>query len=153
MRMTDVIQPEMIWADIKADTKTAVIRELAENIARSLGQNDPEKIVVTLSEREKLGSTGIQDGIAIPHGKIPGLEKIIVACGRSIKGIEFDAHDLKLTHLFFVLLAPEFAAGQHLKTLARLSKLLKNGRFRDKLMTAENAKEMFDAIVSEDEKL
>lgn len=153
MRLTDVIRPDMIWADLKADTKAKVIKELASNIADSLGLNDSEAIAITLTEREQLGSTGIQDGIAIPHGKIRGLEKIVVACGRSLKGIEFDAHDLKPTHLFFVLLAPEFAAGQHLKTLARLSKLLKDGQFREKLMTAQNAQEMHRAIASEDEKI
>ena len=143
----------MVWPDLKALTKQEVIRELAHNIAQSLGASDENNLAEILSEREQLGSTGIQDGIAIPHGKIPGLKQIIIACGRSVAGIDFDSHDSKPTHLFFVLLAPEFAAGQHLKALARLSRLLKDESFRQKLLTAGGREAMYNSITAEDKKL
>jgi PTS system nitrogen regulatory IIA component len=153
MRLTDILKPEMIWPTLAATTKTDVIRELACKIASSCRNLNENQLAEILAEREKLGSTGIQDGIAIPHGKVPGLENIIVACGRSKKGIEFDAHDEKPTHLFFVLLAPESAAGQHLKVLARLSRLLKDSHFRNRLLTAANSAEMYREIEEEDEKI
>lgn len=143
----------MIWPDLRALTKQDVIRELAHNLTQAIQSSDENKLVEILTEREQLGSTGIQDGIAIPHGKIPNLKQIIIACGRSIAGIDFDSHDSKPTHLFFVLLAPEFAAGQHLKALARLSRLLKNENFRQKLLTAKGGDEIYEYIISEDKKL
>jgi len=152
MHLTDILRPEMVWTDLRANTKTEIIRELAHLMAENDRSLDESVISEVLMERERLGSTGIQDGIAIPHGKVPGLEKIVIACGRSAGGIDFDAHDQKPTHLFFVLLAPEFAAGQHLKALARLSRLLKESSFREKLMASGNSKDFFDNIVEEDKK-
>ena len=153
MHLTDVLRPEMVWPSLEAKTKPEVIRELAHRIGAELGALDEQRVAEILIERERLGSTGIQDGIAIPHGKVPGLERIVIACGRSPTGIEFDAHDAKPTHLFFVLLAPEFAAGQHLKALARLSRILKDAHFREKLLGAGDATEMYRAIIDEDEKI
>jgi len=113
---------------------------------------DATVISEVLMERERLGSTGIQDGIAIPHGKIIGLDHIVLACGMSPEGIDFDSHDGKPTHLLFVLLAPEFAAGQHLKVLARLSKLLKSESTRNGLMQATSGADMFKLLADEDAK-
>lgn len=152
MHLTDLIRPEMVWPTLSATTKPEVISELANRIAKCMGAPDEHRIAEILAERERLGSTGIQDGIAIPHGKVPGLERIVIACGRSTGGIDFDAHDAKPTHLFFVLLAPEFAAGAHLKALARLSRLLKDAGFRERLLSAADAGEMYRTIVLEDEK-
>jgi PTS system nitrogen regulatory IIA component len=152
MHLTDILRPEMVWTDLSANTKPEIIRELAHLMATNDRTLDENVVGEVLMERERLGSTGIQDGIAIPHGKVPGLERIVIACGRSADGIDFDAHDQKPTHLFFVLLAPEFAAGQHLKALARLSRLLKDSSFREKLMTSGDAKDFFKNIVEEDRK-
>ncbi|MFH1830951.1 MAG: PTS sugar transporter subunit IIA [Pseudomonadota bacterium] len=150
MHLTEILRPEMVWPHLKANTKPEVIRELARFMAANDKALDEKSIGEVLMERERLGSTGIRDGIAIPHGKVPGLDRMIIACGRSESGIDFDAHDKKPTHLFFVLLAPEFAAGQHLKALARLSKLLNDAGFREKLMSSKNAEEIFCNIVEED---
>lgn len=153
MRLIDTLRRDMIWPALEAKTKPEVIKELSSRIAKAVGFRDENLINLVLEEREKLGSTGIQDGIAIPHGKVKGFTNILIACGRSVKGIEFDAHDAKPTHLFFVLLVPEFAAGEHLKALARLSRLLKDSHFREKLMTAEDADEIYKIITLEDEKI
>jgi PTS system nitrogen regulatory IIA component len=102
-------------------------------------------------ERERLGSTGIGGGIAIPHGKLGALKSLLMAFGRSRKGVEFDAMDGKPTHLFFLLLAPEDSTGAHLKMLARISRSLKNSVFRERLMTAADGRELYMVIQKEDE--
>ncbi|MFA4875358.1 MAG: PTS sugar transporter subunit IIA [bacterium] len=152
MHLTEILRPEMVWPDLSSKTKPEVIQELARHISGCVRSLDEQRIAEILMERERLGSTGIQDGIAIPHGKVPGLKDILIACGRSQDGIDFEAHDQKPTHLFFVLLAPEFAAGQHLKALARLSRLLKDSEFRERLMSSRDANEIYRAIVDEDER-
>jgi PTS system nitrogen regulatory IIA component len=103
-------------------------------------------------EREKLGSTGIGDGIAIPHGKMKGIEELVTSFGRSIKGVDFESIDNKPTHLFFLLVAPENSAGVHLKALARISRLLKDSGFRNRLMEASDRQDLFRIIAEEDEK-
>lgn len=152
MHLTEILRPEMVWPNLRASTKPEVIRELARHMAANDTTLNETSIGEILMERERLGSTGIRDGIAIPHGKVPGLNRLIIACGRSEKGVDFDAHDKRPTHLFFVLLAPESAAGQHLKALARLSRLLNDATFREKLMTAKNAAEIFNNIIDEDKR-
>jgi len=152
MHLSDILRPEMVWVELSASTKPEVIRELAHLISANDSSLDEKTVGEVLMERERLGSTGIQDGIAIPHGKVPGLGRIVIACGRSQDGIDFDAHDQRPTHLFFVLLAPEFAAGQHLKALAKLSRILKDAPFREKLMSSKDSKEFFDRIIEEDRK-
>lgn len=152
MRLSEFIQPDMVWADLHASSKPEVIRELAANIAHHLPQLKAEEVAEVLISRENLGSTGIEDGVAIPHAKIGGLTKVLVAFGRSGRGIEFAAHDQKPTHLFFVLLAPENSTATHLKILARLSRLLKETSFRERLMQAQGDKDIYEAIVEEDKK-
>lgn len=152
MQLTEILRPEMVWPELKAKTKPEAIKELAQHIAKGTGTLDEKQLTDILMERERLGSTGIQDGIAIPHGKVPGLKQMLIACGRSQEGIDFEAHDQKPTHLFFVLLAPEFAAGQHLKALARLSRLLKDASFRERIMSSQDANEIYRIIIEEDER-
>jgi len=112
---------------------------------------DSEATLNVLFEREKLGSTGIGEGIAIPHGKITGLDQLILSFGRSAVGIDFDAMDGKPVHLFFLLIAPENSAGQHLKTLAKISKMLKDSVFRTKLMAAKSKDELYKIIANQDD--
>ncbi len=152
MHLTEILRPEMVWTELASTTKPEVIRELAHLMGKEDSSLDEKVVGEVLMERERLGSTGIQDGIAIPHGKVPGLDRIVIACGRSQAGIDFEAHDQKPTHLFFVLLAPEFAAGQHLKALARLSRILKDASFREKLMSSKGAHEFYGDLLEEDRK-
>jgi PTS system nitrogen regulatory IIA component len=109
--------------------------------------------VAVLWERENLGSTAIGDGIAIPHGKLPGLKGVLGLFSRHPAGVDFDSLDGKPTHLFFLLVAPEDSVGQHLKALARVSRLLKDGSFRDSLVQAADAAEILRLIQQEDAKL
>jgi nitrogen PTS system EIIA component len=106
--------------------------------------------VEVLREREKLGSTGIGEGVAIPHGKHAGLTQLLAAFGVSREGVDFEAIDGKPTHLFFALVAPENSAGVHLKALARISRLFKNPRFRAAILEAGSAADIHALIVQED---
>jgi len=113
---------------------------------------DAQKLLDTLLEREKLGSTGIGEGVAIPHGKVPGLPGLIASFGRSVQGIDFRAIDGRPTHLFFALFAPENSAGAHLKALARISRIFKNPAFRESILRAPSAEEIYRLIEAEDAK-
>src|SRR4029453_15427940 len=117
------------------------------------GGIDAGRLVEVLWERERLGSTAIGDGIAIPHGKLPGLKGVIGPFGRAVAGVDFDSLDGSPTHLFFLLVAPEDSVGQHLKALARVSRLLKDRAFRDKLIAAPDRAAIFRLTREGGEKL
>lgn len=125
---------------------------MASLIASAHPEISQEDIIRVLMERESLGSTGIGNGVAIPHGKLSSLSNIMTGFGRSLKGIPFDSQDAKPAHLFFVLIAPENAASLHLKALARLSRLLKDAHFRNKLIEAPDEDALYRDIITEDEK-
>ncbi|MBU4484136.1 PTS sugar transporter subunit IIA, partial [bacterium] len=146
MNITDFLRPTSIISNLQGRSKVDIVAELASSIALSYPKLNRDKVIHILMEREKLGSTGIENGVAIPHGKMSEIDKIVIAFGRSISGIEFDAQDSKPSHLFFVLLAPEDAAGEHLKVLARLSKILKEDSFRESLLKAESEEEIYKLI-------
>jgi len=150
MKIVEILSPKGIIANLRGKGKPEVISELVDVLP--LGDLDKTKVVQVLLDRERLGSTGIGDGVAIPHGKLPGLGSIMAAFGRSLKGVEFDSLDGNPAHLFFVLLAPEDSAGLHLKALARISRLFKDGRFRRGLMAAKDEEEIYRLFLEEDEK-
>ena len=151
MQITDMFKKEYIIEDLKAHNKRAVLGELSEIFTRSHSGIQNEAMVEVLLEREKLGSTGIGDGIAIPHGKLKGLDQLVIAFGRSREGIDFDAIDGKPVYLFFLLMAPESSTGQHLKALAKISRMLKDQEFRNSLLTAKNTEELYRRIAEKDE--
>jgi PTS system nitrogen regulatory IIA component len=122
------------------------------SVVQDLRSANQDRVVEVLLEREKLGSTGIGDGIAIPHGKMKGIKELVASFGRSINGVNFESIDNKPTHLFFLLVAPENSAGVHLKALARISRLLKDPSFRNRLMEARDRQDLFRIIVEADEK-
>ena len=154
MKIVDILSSEQLVApSLSGANKSAVLRELAEHLARQHGEIDAGRLVEVLWERERLGSTAIGDGIAIPHGKLPGLKGVVGAFGRHVAGVDFDSLDGSPTHLFFLLVAPEESVGQHLKALARVSRLLKDRSFRDKLISAPDSATIFRLIREEDEKL
>ena len=150
MKISDTLKEGAIISELNATDKKAVLEELTGTLAEASGVNQEEMVRVLL-ERERLGSTGIGGGIAIPHGKLGALKSLLMAFGRSRRGVEFDAMDGKPTHLFFLLLAPEDSTGAHLKMLARISRSLKNSVFRERLMTAADGRELYMVIQREDE--
>ncbi|MBS3810040.1 MAG: PTS sugar transporter subunit IIA [Desulfobacterales bacterium] len=150
MKILDYMDRKAILTDLASADKKGVIDELAEPIAE-LSQLDHREIVRVLIERERLGSTGIGGGIAIPHGKISGLESLVLGFGLSGKGVNFEALDSKPTHIFFLLLSPDNSTGLHLRILARISKLLKEESFKAKLLGAKNPDDVIETIREVDE--
>src|SRR5215470_13038278 len=126
----------MVVPAVRGRTKGDIINELAGVVAAGHPEIDRARLVQALEDRERLNSTALGEGIAIPHGKLPGLKRVVAAFGRSTGGIDFSSLDGKPTHLFFLLVAPEDSAGAHLKALARISRLLKDEAFRRRLMDA-----------------
>jgi PTS system nitrogen regulatory IIA component len=152
MKLKQILSRDSIIASLKSQTKPEVLTELAALLSKRAPEVPQDEIVRVLLEREGLGSTGIGNGVAIPHGKVHQLGQIITAFGRSLTGIPYDSQDGKPAHIFFALLAPENAASLHLKALARLSRLLKDVHFRNKLLEARDEGELFQQIIEEDEK-
>jgi PTS system nitrogen regulatory IIA component len=150
MKITEILSADVVVPEVGGTTKPQVLRELARPLANKYRDLDLATISAVLAERERLGSTAIGDGIAIPHGKMPGVRQILGTFGRHPKGVDFESLDGRPTHLFFVLVAPEDSTSLHLKALARVSRLFKDGSFRERLMIAKDADEIFRLIVEED---
>jgi PTS system nitrogen regulatory IIA component len=149
MKIVEFLRFDAVIANLSGTTGPAVLAELCRPLATA-HRVDAQKLLDTLLEREKLGSTGIGEGVAIPHGKLPGLSQLVAAFGVSRQGVDFEAIDGKPTHLFFALVAPENSAGVHLKALARISRLFKNPRFRAAILEAPTAADIHALIVQED---
>jgi PTS system nitrogen regulatory IIA component len=150
MKILDILNEDCIIPELRSQNKREVLEELTGALLNFKANLDKEALVEVLLERERLGSTGIGDGIAIPHGKIQDLDELILSFGRSTRGIEFDSMDGRPTHLFFLLIAPENSAGIHLRALAKISRLLKSAHFRQRLMEAGNREGIFQVIQEED---
>ena len=150
MKILEILPPERIMPDLQASNKRGALEELARTITDGSDGLTLKSVMEVLLDRERLGSTGIGDHIAIPHGKLPQLSQLKLAFGRSLKGVDFDSMDGKPSHLFFLLLAPADSAGQHLKTLAKISRMLMSQPFRDSLMKAQGAEEIYRLIAERD---
>jgi PTS system nitrogen regulatory IIA component len=150
MRLNQIFHIEFLNESLRSETKIRALEELIDVLIQNGKTIDPVKTLDILIQREKLGSTGIGDGVAIPHGKISDLDEMVMAFGRSIKGIAFDAVDGKTVKLCFLLLAPENSTAQHLKVLAQISKMVKTPGFRRKLMEAKTKEALYNAIIEQD---
>lgn len=153
MKITDLLNPAAITDEMTATCKSIALAELADALLRVEKWLDRDTIIKTVQERECLGSTGIGQGVAIPHGKLKNLDHMLVSFGRSRAGIDFQSMDDLPAHLFFYLLAPEDSHGEHLKLLARISKLMKNPEVRQRLMDAVGGEGIFRIISEEEDKL
>ena len=152
MRIAEFLREDLVFPDLAASDKAGVLGELSAGLAKAYPALAAARLTETLLEREKLGSTGIGEGVAIPHGKLPGIPGLIAAFARSNKGVDFASIDGKPTYLFFVLFAPENSAGLHLKALARISRLFKQPQFRQSIQSADGAAAIFRLISEEDAK-
>jgi len=152
MRIKDFLREDFIIEELVSSNKEEVLQEISRTIRGEKQNFQPAAMVKVLLEREKLGSTGIGDSIAIPHGKLNGLDELIVAFGRSRQGVDFNAVDGKPVKLFFLLIAPESSRSEHLKVLARISRMLKDLNFRNSLMAATSRNELFQIIAEKDER-
>ncbi len=154
MKLMDFLSPEAISANLEATDKKGIIKELVGLLIKSgqIKDKDKDKVVKILMEREALGSTGIGQGIGIPHGKFAGVKNLIGACGVANNGIDFESLDGESVYILFLLLAPQDSAGPHLKALARVSRLLKDKYFRDTLKAAKDDKSLLKILKQEDQK-
>ncbi|WP_421725215.1 PTS IIA-like nitrogen regulatory protein PtsN [Bauldia sp.] len=148
MDLGDLISPDAIVGSLKANSKKQVIQAIAEKASVLTGRPERE-IFDTLLQREKLGSTGVGGGIAIPHGKLPGLERIFGLFARVPKPIDFEALDDQPVDLVFLLLAPEGAGADHLKALARIARHLRQGDVAAKLRASTDRAALY-AVLTED---
>jgi PTS system nitrogen regulatory IIA component len=147
MQISDLLSPEGVLASLKAKDKKALLRDLADKAA-FLTRVPSARILETLTERERLGTTGVGQGIAIPHGRLADITKITGVFARLETPIEYEAVDNQPVELVFMLLAPEGAGADHLKALARVSRLLRNQSACEKLRKAANAEALY-AILTE----
>ena len=151
MRILDFLDKESIELNITAKTKKEVIEELVELLAKKNVILDKKATLDSLYEREELGSTGVGQGIAIPHSKTKGVKDLVAAFGVSKDGVDFDALDGEPVNIFFLLLAPEGAAGLMLKALARVSNFLKNKYYRRKILEAKEKAAVVITIEEEEQ--
>lgn len=154
MSLMEFLDDRAVSIDVKTQQKEDVIRELVGLLVKagSIKDKDVHKLVQILLNREALGSTGIGQGVAIPHGKSDCVDRLIAAFAVSKNGVSFDSLDGEPVYLFFLLVAPEDSAGPHLKALARISRLLKDKHFRDSLRAAKDEKALLKIIRDEDER-
>ena len=150
MKITEFLSPQAVIPALVGRTKQDVLRELAESLATSYPPLNGGRVLEVLTEREKLNTTGIGEGVAIPHGKLAGLPRLYGAFGVARAGVDFASIDGRPTQLFFALIAPENSAGVHLKALARISRLFRNPQFREAILEAPDAGRIYTLIAEED---
>lgn len=151
LKILDFLDPSAVTVELMSTTKKGVLEELVALLANGQKVKDAKATVDVLLEREKLGSTGIGQGIAIPHAKTEQAAAVGAAFGLSRRGVQFDALDGEPVYIFFLLVAPPDAAGLHLKALARISRLLKDKFFRQSLRDVKDPAEVLKIIRDEDQ--
>ena len=150
MKLTDVLVRDACRVDLHGENKLEVLRELADALACQVPGLDPAQLYAMLIEREKLGTTAMGDGIAIPHARVESLNRLLAVFGLSREGVAFDSLDGRETHLFFLLVAPGKEGSAHLLLLARLSRLLGSEAFRTRLRQVQSTDELFRAFEEEE---
>ncbi len=145
MPLTDIVATNAVMPALKVNGKKQAVQEIAARAAQLTGQNE-RVILETLLQREKLGSTGIGHGIAIPHGKLPKLERLFGLFARLDRPVDFDALDGQPVDLIFLLLAPEGAGADHLKALARVARLLRDPEIARKLRDSRDAEALYAVL-------
>ncbi|RLC02026.1 MAG: PTS sugar transporter subunit IIA [Deltaproteobacteria bacterium] len=150
MKILEVLQIDAILEDLSSTDKKGILEELVAPVAKAANVGE-EGLVKVLLDRERLGSTGIGGGVGIPHGKLKNLDDIVLGFGLSRKGVDFESMDGRPTHIFFLLVTPENSTGLHLKMLARISRLLKDESFKERLTNASSREEIFAIIQEVDE--
>ena len=153
MRLGDILKESTVICDLEGSTKKEIVTRLASQLKTAGLITDIEPVVRVVMERESLGSTGIGEGIAIPHGKFGSLSEVMCVFARSKKGVDFEATDGGPVYIFFLVLAPENAASLHLMVLSRISRILRDPSFRRRLLELpDDARLLYQSIAEEDEK-
>ena len=152
MKIDDILKTDSIIANLAGTNKEEVLHEITDFLQKLCLIKDKETLFNTLMEREKLGSTGIGENVAIPHGKSDELSQIITVFGRSLKGLDFESLDQKPVHFVCMVIAPSNSTGQHLKALARISRLFKNQDLREGILKLQDANQIYSLLLEEDSK-
>jgi len=152
MKIDEILRKESVIADLLGTNKLDVIKEMTQCLKENNFIKNDQALFETLMEREKLGSTGIGDNVAIPHGKSEEVTQIITVLARSKSGVEFESLDTKPVHFICMVIAPAYSTGQHLKALARISRLFKNQALREGILKAENSDVIYSILINEDSK-
>ena len=152
MKISDILKKEHIIKELNSCDKKNVLNELSSFLEDEGEITSKENLLAALIEREKLGSTGIGENVAIPHAKISEIGKIITVFGRSKNGVEFESLDQKPVNFIFLVIAPENSTSQHLKALARISRLFKNPSLRESVLRTNEADQIYSILVDEDSK-
>ena len=152
MKIDEILKKESVIADITGKNKLDVIKEMTERLKQNDTIKNDQALYATLMEREKLGSTGIGENVAIPHGKSDELTQIITVFARSLSGVDFESLDQKPVHFICMVIAPAHSTGQHLKALARISRLFKNQTLREGILKAEDSNAIYSILLEEDSK-
>ena len=152
MKISDILKKEHIIKELDSRDKKNVLDELSSFLENEGEITNKENLLAALIGREKLGSTGIGENVAIPHAKISEIDKIITVFGRSKNGVEFESLDQKPVNFIFLVIAPENSTGQHLKALARISRLFKNPSLRESVLRTNEADQIYSILVDEDSK-
>ena len=152
MKIMEILVKDAVILDLGVRTKREVLAEMSASLAKVEPQIAADRLLDVLMEREALQSTGIGEGVAIPHGKLSGLGRLVATFARSRAGIDFESIDGQPTHHFFLLVVPEHSGGQYLKALARISRVFKDPEFRRRLMAAGDAESMSHVVADEDAK-
>ena len=146
MLLTDLLSPERVSVPLTARDKPGIIRELAALLVERVG-GDLEDVVGAVRDREAVLSTGIGFGVAIPHGRSPTVPELAIVCGSTPEPVAFDAIDGEPVRIFFMLVGPERCAGQHVKALGRIARLVRGDSLRQRLLAARTSAEFYGALV------
>jgi nitrogen PTS system EIIA component len=152
MKIDEILKKESVIADIAGKNKLDVIKEMTVCLKKNNNIKNDQALYATLMEREKLGSTGIGENVAIPHGKSDELTQIITVFARSLSGVNFESLDQKPVHFVCMVIAPAHSTGQHLKALAKISRLFKNQTLREGILKAEDSNAIYSILLQEDSK-
>jgi fructose-specific phosphotransferase system IIA component len=153
MRLSDILKPQNIKLPLEAKVKTDAIGELVNLLAANGELTDPAKVLEAVLDREATRTTGIGNGLAIPHGKCTGTDHLVMAIGRPATPIDFQAIDGRPVNLIWLLSSPPDKTGPHIHALARISRLMTIDKFRQALTQAKTAQEIFDGIVAQENAL
>ena len=153
MKIMDILARDAVILNLGVGTKREALIEMSAALAKVEPQIEADRLLEVLLEREALQSTGIGEGVAIPHGKMAGLDRLVASFARSPEGIDFESIDGQPTHHLFLLVVPEHSGGQYLKALARISRFFRDAAFRQQLIDAETLEDVVRAIEEEDSKL
>ena len=153
MKITEILVRDAVILNLGVRTKNEVLGEMTAALAKVEPQIDPDRPLEQHLEQEALQSTGIGDGVAIPHGKMAGLDRLVATFARSVEGVDFESIDGQPTNHLFMLVVPEHSGGKYLKALARISRFFRDPGFRQRLSDAETLDDVLAAIEEEDAKL